>query len=112
MVCNELSIGKSLTGTLTNEPKGSSCGGKVKNLITPGRLTKALEVTKTLNGKPASMANGLWIEDRGVKIKPSQILRTPRIGIRYAKEWVDKKLQFILTKKSNLTVYPPGILDV
>lgn len=63
----------------------------------PGRLTKALKIDKRLNTKKASRTNGLWIEDRGVKIPRWKIKRTPRIGIAYAEEWVDKPLRFTLS---------------
>ncbi len=69
---------------------------KTPNLIGPGRVTRALKIDKRLNGKPASKASGLWIEDRGKKILPYMVIRTPRIGIGYAEEWKDKPLRFVL----------------
>jgi DNA-3-methyladenine glycosylase len=83
----------SIRKTATRKGKGKKIS---PNLIGPGRLTKALKIGKALNGKLAGKASGLWIEDRGVKIKPKDILRTPRIGIGYAEEWVPKPLRFIL----------------
>ncbi|MEK9177073.1 MAG: DNA-3-methyladenine glycosylase [Patescibacteria group bacterium] len=62
----------------------------------PGKLTKALKIDKRLNGKLASRASGLWIEDRGVTVRPRDIKRTPRVGIGYAEEWVGKPLRYIL----------------
>jgi DNA-3-methyladenine glycosylase len=79
-----------------NVLKNLSIRKKKKSLIGPGRLTKALKITKALNGKPASMASGLWIEDRGIEIPPRIIQRTPRIGIGYAEEWVSKPLRYIV----------------
>jgi DNA-3-methyladenine glycosylase len=62
----------------------------------PARLTKALSIDKRLSALPLTKKSGLWIEDRGIKISSSQILKTPRIGIRYAEEWVDKPWRFVI----------------
>jgi DNA-3-methyladenine glycosylase len=40
---------------------------------------------------------GLWVEDRGVVVRPREIVRTPRVGIHYAGEWVDKPWRFVYT---------------
>ena len=50
----------------------------------PARLTKYLKIDKRFNGLLADQKSGLWIEDRGCKIKSSEILKTPRIGVNYA----------------------------
>lgn len=62
----------------------------------PARLTKFLKIDKKFNNKPATKKTGLWIEDRGVKIKKSQIKTSPRIGVDYAGEWKDKHYRFYL----------------
>lgn len=49
----------------------------------PGKLTRALGIDKSFNGKSLA-GNELWIEDWGKKVKPSQISKSPRIGIDYA----------------------------
>lgn len=64
----------------------------------PGKLTKALKINKTLNGKEAAPQNGLWFEDRGVRIPKRRIKRTPRIGVSYAKEWAPKPYRFVLKR--------------
>lgn len=51
----------------------------------PGALCQALGITLEHNGLSLSHSP-LWIEDRGVKLKEDQILKTPRIGIDYAGE--------------------------
>src|SRR3569623_1537291 len=56
----------------------------------PARLTRALAIDKTLNTLTLSKKSGLWVEDRGVKISKKDVELTPRIGIRYAEEWVEK----------------------
>lgn len=62
----------------------------------PARVTKALALDRRLNGKLLGKKSGLWVEDRGVKVKPRHIQKTPRIGISYAGEWRDKKYRFVL----------------
>ena len=64
----------------------------------PGKLTRAFSITRTLNGKEAAQATGLWIEDRGIKVSKKEIITSPRIGVKYAKEWVDAPLRFFLKK--------------
>jgi DNA-3-methyladenine glycosylase len=58
----------------------------------PARLTKYLKIDKKLNGQLADKKSGLWLEDRGYKIKSSQIKKTPRIGVNYAGPVWSKKL--------------------
>lgn len=72
----------------------------VEGISGPARVTKALKIDKMLNGTLLGKGSGMWVEDRGVKIKNSQILRTPRIGIRYAGEyWMSKKYRFLLKQE-------------
>ncbi|MBX4200153.1 DNA-3-methyladenine glycosylase [Candidatus Parcubacteria bacterium] len=61
----------------------------------PGRVTKEFGIDRSLNGKKLGVKSGLWIED-GAKVNPRNILRTPRIGVSYAKEWSEKPYRFIL----------------
>jgi len=67
-----------------------------ENISGPGRLTKKLQINRKLNGRPASKETGLWIEDDGRKVSSSKIIRTPRIGVAYAKEWAQKPYRFFL----------------
>jgi DNA-3-methyladenine glycosylase len=63
----------------------------------PARLTKFLKINKSLNTKSASKKSGLWIEDRGVIIKPESIISTPRIGVSYAGPyWSKVPYRFVL----------------
>jgi DNA-3-methyladenine glycosylase len=70
----------------------------------PGRITKFFHIDKKLNGKPISRSSGLWIEDRGVKIKSSGMKKSPRVGVDYAGPvWAKKNYRFFLKKhKSTL----------
>ncbi|MEK7593664.1 MAG: DNA-3-methyladenine glycosylase [Patescibacteria group bacterium] len=65
----------------------------------PGKLTKALRIDREFNNKIADKKTGLWIEDRGVKIFPKDIIRTPRVGVHYAKEWAGKPYRFLIKNK-------------
>ncbi|HEV8515924.1 MAG TPA: DNA-3-methyladenine glycosylase [Cyclobacteriaceae bacterium] len=49
----------------------------------PGKLAKALGIDRKLNGEKLGTSK-IWIEDKGLKIKPSDIVSSPRIGIDYA----------------------------
>ncbi len=63
----------------------------------PGRLTKQLQIDKSLNGNLACPETGLWIQDSGVTIPKGHIVTTPRIGIDYAGyEWAQKPYRFVL----------------
>lgn len=66
----------------------------------PGTLTKALSITRDINKKSHSKKNGLWIEDRGIKISKKDIQTAPRIGIDYAKEWAQKPWRFVLKQSA------------
>jgi DNA-3-methyladenine glycosylase len=59
---------------------------EVRNLTNgPGKLCEALKLDKKFYGYDVCKKGGkLYLEDRGVRIKPSQIKTSPRIGIDYA----------------------------
>lgn len=62
----------------------------------PGRLTKALQINKTFNGKQVTRTNGLWLEDRGVTVPANEVKRSPRVGIGYAGPvWTKKLYRFV-----------------
>ena len=65
-------------------------------LIGPGRLTKGLQIDRRLNTKPATQASGLWVEDRGFRVRSKQIECTPRIGIDYAGDWKHELFRFVI----------------
>lgn len=62
----------------------------------PGRLTRALHITRAFNAQPATPTTGLWIEDRGLIVPSVNIVQTPRIGVDYAKEWAEKPWRFVI----------------
>ena len=65
--------------------------------IGPAKLTKALEISKQFNAQPISPESGLWIEDRGNKVSPRKIKRTPRINVDYAGDWAAKPYRFVMS---------------
>ncbi len=69
----------------------------VEGITGPGRLTKKLGITRRLNGKDAVRASGLWIEDRGIRVKKKDIKKAPRIGVSNAGSvWSKKPYRFML----------------
>lgn len=71
--------------------------GHFTNLNGPARLTKHLKIDKFFNNKAASKKNGLWVEDRGIKIPPRRIKRTKRVGVEYAGHyWANRRHRFLL----------------
>jgi DNA-3-methyladenine glycosylase len=64
----------------------------------PGKLSKALGIDRTYNGK--FLLNGeIWIEDTGETVKNTSILVSKRIGIDYAGD--DAELPWRFTVKGN-----------
>lgn len=60
----------------------------------PGKLTKALGITKEDNGADLVASENLWLEDDGYKVK--DIVETTRIGIDYAEEDILKPWRFYI----------------
>ena len=62
----------------------------------PGKLSQALKIDKSLNGKRLSKKNKIYIENSKNNIKDIDIVKSKRINIDYAKEWKDKFLRFYI----------------
>ncbi len=63
----------------------------------PGKLCRYLKLDKSFYGEDLSKNKRIWVEDRGEKIKPSQILATGRVGIDYASHyWSKRKWRFLI----------------
>jgi len=65
-------------------------------VVGPARLTKALKIDKKLNATMLGKTSGLWVEDRGVRVTASQIVKGPRVGVDYAGLWAKKPWRFVL----------------
>lgn len=64
----------------------------------PGKLCKAFKIDKSINSSPAfGKSCQLWIEERGVKIKPTDIKKAPRVNVDYAGEYKDKLWRFYIS---------------
>lgn len=67
----------------------------------PGKLCNYLKLDKSFYKEDLSKSKRVWLEDRGERIKPCQILATKRIGIDYAGlYWSRRKWRFVLKTKS------------
>ncbi len=61
----------------------------------PGVLSKALGIHKIHTGMDLCQPDSkIWVEDRGIIIKPEEITASPRVGIDYAEECVDWPWRF------------------
>ena len=72
----------------------------IKQLAGPGKLTKGLQIDRTLYGKPITPASKVWVEDDGCQ--PPVSVR-PRIGIDYAGEAKEWLLRYIWTDHPSLS---------
>jgi DNA-3-methyladenine glycosylase len=61
----------------------------------PGKLCQALKIDKKFNDTDLT-GNVLWIEDRGLKIKSSDIVSAKRVGVDYARQYKNKPWRFYL----------------
>ena len=73
----------------------------LKNLASgPGKLCRYLKLDKSFYAEDLTKSKRIWLEDRSdlpVKIKPSQVVATKRVGIDYAgPHWANKKWRFLL----------------
>lgn len=65
----------------------------IENFDGPGKLTKALNIDRNLNGENLIMSDKLWLEDDGYSFT---FKATKRIGIDYATpEYRDKLWRFV-----------------
>lgn len=71
----------------------------VTNISGPGRVTKELQINKTLNGLTADYESGLWFENNDFIPDKKSIIAIPRVGVDYAGECALKPWRFMLTKK-------------
>lgn len=70
--------------------------GNEKVLNGPGKITKFLKINKEMNGEDLTNSDKLWVEDWGGYVKKSEIRRTPRIGVGYAKHCSRWRWRFVL----------------
>lgn len=71
-----------------------------KNLGGPGKLCRHFKIDKSLNDEDLTVSKKLWIEDYGIRLKPSQIKRGKRIGVDYAGPYKHRLWKFFIRSKS------------
>lgn len=81
----------------------------VEGISGPGRLTRALGITRRWNTLPAAPATGLWLEDDGWHPKRTEVRATARIGVDYAGEWAEKPWRFYYKPAEATRTAPVGI---
>ena len=75
--------------------------GGVKLANGPGKLCRWMKLNKSFYGEDVTKSKRLWVEDRGVKVRRSEIGISPRIGIDYAGSyWAAKPWRFFIKGNS------------
>jgi len=70
---------------------------KLKKIASgPGKLCNWLNLDKSFYGEDLAKSKRIWLEDKGVKIKKSQIISAERIGIDYAGAWANRLWRFYI----------------
>jgi DNA-3-methyladenine glycosylase len=67
----------------------------------PGRVCAALAIGMHHYGLDLA-GETLWLEDRGIKVPPREVQRTPRIGVDYAGKWAVKPWRFVWKETKRL----------
>lgn len=60
----------------------------------PGRVCRSFEIDRRLNGLDLTAGDLVWIEDRGERLKNSEVGTHPRVGVDYAGAWAAKPWRF------------------
>lgn len=70
-----------------------------KEGIGPGKVSKLLGLSFTMDGESLTEGRNIWIEDTKIQINPSMISITPRIGVDYAGEDAKLPYRFVVDHK-------------
>ncbi len=62
----------------------------------PGRLCRAMQIDRRLNRLNLTNGKQLWLEDRAVRVRKTEVGTFPRIGVDYAGAWAKKLWRFRL----------------
>lgn len=68
----------------------------------PAKLCQAMGIDLAMDGEPLLDSDRLFIE-AGRPVSPSQIRRSPRIGIDYAGDWVLRELRFFVNENPHVS---------
>lgn len=63
----------------------------------PGLVCRALEIDRTLNGRPLAPPE-LYVADDGVRVEDREVITGPRVGVAYAGEWALRPWRFRVGK--------------
>ncbi len=74
------------------------------DLSGPGKLTRALKITRSQNGLDLTSNTLFFLHDP--RYRPD-IRRTRRVGVDYAKEWKEALLRFYDAKSPAVSQHPP-----
>lgn len=87
--------------------RGAESPDGASSAIGPGRLTRAFEIDRTLDGA-SLFGPDLWLEE-GEPVPDRRVRRTPRIGVNYAGAWARKPYRFVIEGSgSGVTVLSPA----
>lgn len=75
----------------------------------PGNVCKSMGIHTKHNGQELFINEEMWIEDSEEPIAEKNIIKSPRVGIAYAKEWANKPWRFYI--KNNESVSKPRIVN-
>jgi len=93
---------------LVTGPEGHPAAVLIRGLETvsgPGRLTRHLGIDRSFNARQATPATGLWLEEDDVRVRPRDVVATPRIGVDYAgPTWAAKKWRFVISTTSSTVI--------
>ncbi len=62
----------------------------------PGKVCRELKIDKKLNDVDLVNSKEIWLEDRGGRVAPTAVKRSPRIGIDYAGDYKHKLGKFYI----------------
>ncbi|GKS57105.1 putative 3-methyladenine DNA glycosylase [Nitrospira sp.] len=65
----------------------------------PGRVTRRLDIGRSMNRLDLTLGAELWFEDRGDLMAGGKVKAYPRIGVAYAGSWAKKPWRFRLEQE-------------
>lgn len=78
------------------------------SMVGPGRLCRALAISRVHNGLDLTNNDDLWIADDGYRVPPRDIATSPRIGIDYAGACAAWPWRFFLSDRVHVSPAPRG----
>jgi DNA-3-methyladenine glycosylase len=69
----------------------------------PAKLCQALQIDRALNGVDLVASVNLFILRGEERVASSSVMNTPRIGIDYAQEWVDRPLRWYVAENPHVS---------